>query len=85
MLLGASRCSGAAASASSRCSTPRPSCSRGGASSRSRRAPSPSTRGSRLGTIYRYFSNRDEIIAAYLDHEMGVIEEAVAAGLLLER
>ncbi len=39
-----------------------------------------------VGTIYRYFSNRDEIIAAYLDHELGVIEEVVAAALLeLER
>jgi AcrR family transcriptional regulator len=34
-----------------------------------------------VGTIYRYFSNRDEIIAAYLDHEMAVIEEAVATAL----
>jgi AcrR family transcriptional regulator len=34
-----------------------------------------------VATIYRYFANRDEIVAAYLDHEMAHIEEAVAAAL----
>ncbi len=39
-----------------------------------------------VATIYRYFGNRDEIIAAYLDHEMGKIEETVTAALMaLER
>jgi AcrR family transcriptional regulator len=39
-----------------------------------------------VATIYRYFANRDEIIAAYLDHELEQIDRAVAAGVLaLER
>ncbi len=39
-----------------------------------------------VATIYRYFANREEIIAAYLDHELEQIDEAVAAGVLaLER
>lgn len=35
-----------------------------------------------VGTIYRYFANREEIISAYLDHEMGEIERSVGAALL---
>jgi AcrR family transcriptional regulator len=35
-----------------------------------------------VGTVYRYFSNRDEIIAAYLDHELEAIEQAGARALL---
>ena len=39
-----------------------------------------------VATIYRYFENRDEIIAAYLDHELAEIEESVTAALMaLER
>ncbi len=39
-----------------------------------------------VATIYRYFANRDEIIAAYLDHELEQIDRAVAAAVLaLER
>jgi AcrR family transcriptional regulator len=39
-----------------------------------------------VATIYRYFANRDEIIAAYLDHELEQIDQAVAAAVLaLER
>ncbi len=39
-----------------------------------------------VATIYRYFANRDAIIAAYLDRELGRIEDAVAVALLrLER
>jgi AcrR family transcriptional regulator len=34
-----------------------------------------------VATIYRYFANRDEIIAAYLDREMQRIEDAVAVAL----
>jgi len=35
-----------------------------------------------VATVYRYFSNRDEIIAAYLDHELEEIERAGARALL---
>lgn len=35
-----------------------------------------------VGTIYRYFDNRDAIIAAYLDRELEKIEEAVAEAVL---
>ena len=39
-----------------------------------------------VGTIYRYFDNRDAIIAAYLDRELAKIEQAVAEAVLaLER
>jgi AcrR family transcriptional regulator len=39
-----------------------------------------------VATIYRYFANRDEIIAAYLDHELQQIDEAVVTAVLgLER
>jgi AcrR family transcriptional regulator len=39
-----------------------------------------------VATIYRYFANREEIIAAYLDHELERIDEAVVTGVLsLER
>jgi AcrR family transcriptional regulator len=39
-----------------------------------------------VATIYRYFANREEIITAYLDHELERIDEAVVAGVLaLER
>jgi AcrR family transcriptional regulator len=39
-----------------------------------------------VATIYRYFANREEIIAAYLDHELEQIDEAVVAAVLaLER
>jgi AcrR family transcriptional regulator len=39
-----------------------------------------------VGTIYRYFDNRDAIIAAYLDHDLEKIEESVTSALLaLER
>lgn len=34
-----------------------------------------------VGTVYRYFSNRDEIIAAFLDRELEKIDEVVAAGI----
>src|SRR5271168_2013473 len=32
-------------------------------------------------TIYRYFANREEIISAYLDHELERIDEAVAVAV----
>jgi AcrR family transcriptional regulator len=35
-----------------------------------------------VATIYRYFANREEIIAAYLDREMHRIEASVAAALM---
>jgi len=35
-----------------------------------------------VATIYRYFDNRDAIIAAYLDHELEAIEQSVTAALL---
>ncbi len=35
-----------------------------------------------VGTIYRYFEDRDAIIAAYLDHELEKIEESVTDALL---
>jgi AcrR family transcriptional regulator len=35
-----------------------------------------------VATIYRYFANRDEIIGAYLDHEMERIDAAFAAALM---
>jgi AcrR family transcriptional regulator len=35
-----------------------------------------------IASIYRYFANREEIIAAYLDHEMQRIERAVASAVL---
>jgi AcrR family transcriptional regulator len=35
-----------------------------------------------VGTIYRYFDDRDAIIAAYLDHELEKIEESVTDALL---
>jgi AcrR family transcriptional regulator len=39
-----------------------------------------------VATIYRYFANRDEIIAAYLDHELEQIDKAVVEAVLgLER
>ena len=39
-----------------------------------------------VATIYRYFAHRDEIIAAYLDHELERIDAAVVAAVLaLER
>lgn len=39
-----------------------------------------------VGTIYRYFDNRDAIIAAYLDRELATIEQSVAEAVLaLER
>ncbi|MGH2864561.1 MAG: TetR/AcrR family transcriptional regulator [Solirubrobacteraceae bacterium] len=39
-----------------------------------------------VATIYRYFANREEIIAAYLDHELVLIDDAVVAAVLaLER
>lgn len=39
-----------------------------------------------VATIYRYFANREEIIAAYLDHELERIDQAVVAAVLaLER
>jgi AcrR family transcriptional regulator len=39
-----------------------------------------------VATIYRYFANREEIIAAYLDHELEQIDEAVVTAVLgLER
>ena len=39
-----------------------------------------------VATIYRYFANREEIIAAYLDHELVQIDEAVVAAVrALER
>lgn len=39
-----------------------------------------------VATIYRYFANREEIIAAYLDHELEQIDQAVVAAVLaLER
>jgi AcrR family transcriptional regulator len=39
-----------------------------------------------VATIYRYFANREEIIAAYLDHELDKIDQAVVAAVLaLER
>jgi len=39
-----------------------------------------------VATIYRYFANREEIIAAYLDHELVQIDQAVVAAVVaLER
>lgn len=39
-----------------------------------------------VATIYRYFDNRDEILAAYLNHELEQIERAVQSALMrLER
>jgi AcrR family transcriptional regulator len=39
-----------------------------------------------VATIYRYFANRDEIIAAYLDHQLEQIDQAVVEAVLgLER
>jgi AcrR family transcriptional regulator len=39
-----------------------------------------------VATIYRYFANREEIIAAYLDHELERIDQAVVTAVLaLER
>jgi AcrR family transcriptional regulator len=39
-----------------------------------------------VATIYRYFANREEIIAAYLDHELEQIDQAVVTAVLgLER
>jgi AcrR family transcriptional regulator len=39
-----------------------------------------------VGTIYRYFDNRDAIITAYLDHDLERIEESVTSALMaLER
>jgi len=39
-----------------------------------------------VATIYRYFGNRDEIITAYLDHELEGIERSVTTAVLaLER
>jgi AcrR family transcriptional regulator len=39
-----------------------------------------------IGTIYRYFDNRDEILAAYLDRDLERIEESVTSALMaLER
>jgi AcrR family transcriptional regulator len=39
-----------------------------------------------VATIYRYFANREEIITAYLDHELEQIDEAVVTAVLgLER
>lgn len=39
-----------------------------------------------VATIYRYFANREEIISAYLDHELEQIDQAVVAAVLaLER
>jgi len=35
-----------------------------------------------VGTIYRYFDNRDAIISAYLDHELEAIERSVATAVL---
>lgn len=35
-----------------------------------------------VATIYRYFANREEIIAAYLDHELEQIDAAVEAAVL---
>jgi AcrR family transcriptional regulator len=35
-----------------------------------------------IATIYRYFDNRDAIIAAYMDHELKMIEESMTAALL---
>jgi AcrR family transcriptional regulator len=35
-----------------------------------------------VATIYRYFANREEIIAAYLDHELEQIDQAVVAAVL---
>jgi AcrR family transcriptional regulator len=35
-----------------------------------------------VATIYRYFDNRDEIITAYLDHELEQIERSVTATLM---
>jgi len=35
-----------------------------------------------VATIYRYFANREEIIAAYLDHELEAIDESVKTALL---
>ena len=35
-----------------------------------------------VATIYRYFANRDEIIAAYLDHDLEVIQESLRTALL---
>lgn len=35
-----------------------------------------------VATIYRYFDNRNAIIAAYVDHELEAIEESTTAALL---
>ena len=35
-----------------------------------------------VATIYRYFDNRNAIIAAYVDHELEAIEESATAALL---
>jgi AcrR family transcriptional regulator len=35
-----------------------------------------------VGTIYRYFDNRDAIIAAYLDHELEAIQASLRSALL---
>src|SRR5271165_6287363 len=35
-----------------------------------------------VATIYRYFANREEIIAAYLDHDLEQIDEVVVAAVL---
>jgi AcrR family transcriptional regulator len=35
-----------------------------------------------IATIYRYFANRDALIAAYLDHDLEQIQEALKAALL---
>ena len=35
-----------------------------------------------VATIYRYFANREEIIAAYLDHDLEQIDAAVEAAVL---
>jgi AcrR family transcriptional regulator len=35
-----------------------------------------------VATIYRYFDNRNAIIAAYVDHELEAIEESVTSALL---
>ena len=38
-----------------------------------------------VATIYRYFDNRDAIIAAYLDRELDSIESAVRSGEVAAR
>jgi AcrR family transcriptional regulator len=35
-----------------------------------------------VATIYRYFANREEIIAAYLDHDLDQIDAAIEAAVL---